>query len=235
MPASSPGGRGSGSDAMYGAPRGHAPAHVALRDVAAPAHAHGEVGAAPVAAARVQDAVVRRGHGYGEAVALARPPQKVARFRVVRVHPRRRVDDHLVAARPAYDRGRAVGDRALRALHPEALLARRRVEPDQVRGRLVVAEQDHEVAVERGRAAVAPVDLERRVLAAQVPLPGERAVEPQGHQLAIAEPGVDAAAIAHRARARRGCAFRAPRAGRPRRRGGTATASGRRRGRTQIY
>src|SRR5262245_45233375 len=185
-----------------GRARGDAPEDVALRDVAAAARAHGEERAAPVPATRVEDAVVERRHRDGEAVALAGPPQEPACLGVVGVDPRGRVHDHLVALRSAHDGGRAVRDRARRPLDLEALLAGRGIEGEEVRPRLVVAQQVEDLAVERGRAAVAPVDLEGTVLAAEVALPDELALDVERHELPVSEPRVHAAAVGDRARAR---------------------------------
>src|SRR5438477_19670 len=78
------------------------------------------------------------------------------------------------------------------ARHFPALLAGAIVERQQVRIGLVITEQDQQVPIYRGRAAVAPVIDERAVLLAQVALPKLAPFQIERHHLPIAEPGVDA-------------------------------------------
>lgn len=61
----------------------------------------------------------------------------------------------------------------------------------------MIAEQVQQVPVQRGRAAVAPVDLERPVLPAEVAPPARLAIHPESDHLARAEPGIDALAVGH--------------------------------------
>src|SRR5262249_24936330 len=178
------------------------PEHVGLCDVAASARAHRYVGSAAVPAAQVEDAIVVRRDWDREAVGLAGLLEQRAGLRVVRVYSRRGVDHELVARGACDHDGRGVGDGALRALRPPDLLARQLVDREEVRRRLVVAEQDQEVAVVRGRAAMAPVDLERREVLREVALPERLALRVEGHELAVAEPGAHAAAAGAGARAR---------------------------------
>src|SRR6185503_548534 len=71
-----------------------------------------------------------------------------------------------------------------------------------IRGRGMVAEQQERVAVDDGRAAVAPLKVERRDLLTQMPLPDRLAVDAHRDDLSRAEPRVDERAIARRARRR---------------------------------
>ncbi len=59
--------------------------------------------------------------------------------------------------------------------------------------------QDQRVAVQGGRTGGAPLQIEGRVLLAQVPLPQRLALHVEGDDLPGAEPGINPLAIAHRA------------------------------------
>src|SRR5262249_1577676 len=115
---------------------------------------------------------------------------------------RRGVHDELVARGARDHDRRGVGDRALLALRLPDLLARQLVDREEVRRRLVVAEQGQEVAVERRRAAVAPVDGAGRAVLREVAVRARLAVRVEGDELAVAEPGVHASAVGDGARAR---------------------------------
>ena len=130
----------------------------------------------------------------------ARVPQQRARCRIVHVNPLGGIDEELVPSRSAHDQRRAMRDTVVAAIGLPLLLAGARVERQQVRVRHVVAQQDQEIAVQRGRAAVSPSGLERRVLVAEVPRPDDAALHVERQNLAVAEPGVDALAIGQRRR-----------------------------------
>ena len=143
-------------------------------------------------------------------------PQQLPRRGIVRVDALGRVDEQFVAVWSRHDHGRAVRHAAAPAIGQPALLARPAVEREQVRLRLVIAEQDQQIAVQRGRTAVAPARLERRVLDAEMPLPDDAAVHVERDDQSVAEPGVDPLPVGERASAWRGCVSRAaPRTDRP--------------------
>ena len=67
----------------------------------------------------------------------------------------------------------------------------------------MIAEQNEQVLIERRRAGVAPIDLERRDLFAEVTLPHEPPVHVERDELARAEPGEHRLPIGDRAGARK--------------------------------
>jgi hypothetical protein len=75
-------------------------------------------------------------------------PQQRARRRIVRVDPFGRVDDELVVAGGRDDEGGTVGDTSVAAVRLPSLLSRAGIEREQIRVRLVIAEEDQEAAVE---------------------------------------------------------------------------------------
>jgi len=69
-------------------------------------------------------------------------------------------------------------------------------------GRRMVAQEDHRVAIDDRRARVPPLDVERRDLLAQVPLPAYGAVAPERDQLPRTKPRVDCLAVGRGTRRR---------------------------------
>ena len=101
----------------------------------------------------------------------------------------------LVRAAGLHDERRAVRVERAAAIDAPFRFARAGVEIQQVRVGIVIADEDERVVEDRWRAAVAPVDVERRVLAAEMPRPDELAGHVERDDLARAEPRIDAPAV----------------------------------------
>ena len=178
-----------------GSAAGRAPDDMTCRHVAASARAQREVRAVAISAGHVDEAVVKHRRRDRRLTRGVRKPQQGAGGRIVPVDALARVDEELVAARGRDDQRRAVRGTTLAAVCLPPLLTRARVERDHVRRRLVIAEQDQQVPVEHRRAAVSPVDVERRVLFAEMLRPHDTATHVEGHELTGAEPGEDTLAV----------------------------------------
>jgi hypothetical protein len=72
------------------------------------------------------------------------------------------------------------------------------VDAQQVRCRLVIAEQDQHIAEQRRRTTVTPVDVERTVIATQIARPHRFPCHIQRDNLSGAEPGIDPLAVGYR-------------------------------------
>ncbi len=158
------------------------------RDVAASAGLESHIRSAAIAAARVDDAVVKHRGRNRKPVRLADVPQQRAGSRIVRVETLAGVDDQLRAERALDDERCAVGGTPLPAIRFPALLAGGLVEADQVRARRLIAQQNQQVVEEHGRAGMSPLNVEGADLLAQVALPDHRALPIEREQLTGAEP-----------------------------------------------
>ena len=142
-------------------------------------------------------------HRYREPVVLRDVPQALAGRQIVPAHADAGIDDDS-RVRPAAstDERRAVGRHAGGGIDLPADRAGPRVERQQIRRALVIAEQHERPCMHERRAAVSPVDLERAVFRAEMLLPHEPAGHVDRRDLPGPEPRVDALAVGRGARRR---------------------------------
>ena len=106
-----------------------------------------------------------------------------------------RIDDDLVRAAGLDDERGAVGVERPAAVCAPACFAGGGVEIQQIRCRIVIADEDERIVEQRWRTAVPPVDVERAVLTAEMARPDQFPVRVERDQLARSEPGIDVFAV----------------------------------------
>ncbi len=118
--------------------------------------------------AGVEGSFVSGGHRNRKTVGLAGKPKELAGRGIVGVDALAGVHDQFVPRRAFYDSRRTVGRTSASAIGFPNVFSCTGVHRQQVRGRLVIAEQDQQVSMNGGRASVAPVDDEGSVLLSQM-------------------------------------------------------------------
>ena len=117
--------------------------HVALADIALASRPDRHIRPAAISAARVDRAFVEHRHRNRKAIRLLDVPQELARCRVVPADALARVDDELRAPLAGlHDQRRAVGVERAAAIDAPLRLARRRIEIQQVRVGVVIADEE---------------------------------------------------------------------------------------------
>ena len=174
------------------------PHHMAVGDVTAPAWPERHERPAPVTAARVDHPVMYDRHRYRKPVVFGDTPEQSSGRGVMAADALARVDDDLCRFPRLDDERCAVGDDAPPAIDFPPDLPGNGIQPEQIRRPLVIAKKDQRVAVDDGRAAVSPVDGERRVLLTQVTFPNQFAAGVERDELTGSEPGINPFTIGNR-------------------------------------